>query len=186
MPQPKSHTRRFGFRRGSEEILRASRLAAAMLFGCQGHLFLLSGEEFGRTKLGVKNSFRTTPQVNRMDWKRAWQMQELVDYYRGLIALRMQLPALCDKSERACARILRVTEPQERAVGIELDNAGDSPWSRVILAYNAGKQEAVLTLEDGTWEILADGRDAFLWKAPRKAQGEAVIAPLSALILGRR
>ena len=37
--------------------LRANRLAAAFYFGCQGHLFLLSGEEFARTKQGVKGQF---------------------------------------------------------------------------------------------------------------------------------
>ncbi len=36
----------------SPQALRANRLAAAICFTCQGRLFLLSGEEFGRTKEG--------------------------------------------------------------------------------------------------------------------------------------
>lgn len=38
------------FKTSAPALLRANRLAAAICFTCQGHLFLLSGEEFARTK----------------------------------------------------------------------------------------------------------------------------------------
>ena len=87
------------------EILRANRLAAAFCFGCQGHWFLLSGEEFGRTKQGLRDSFNAPAALNRLDWTRAWTgpWQALADYYRGL-----------DGAAQAAARAVRQARRRER------------------------------------------------------------------------
>ena len=70
---------------------------------------MLAGEEFGRTKQGLQNSFNAAAALNQLDWTRAWTgpWKDLADYYRGLIALRRQLPALCDKRPEAAARLLK-------------------------------------------------------------------------------
>lgn len=169
------------------ELLRQNRLAAAILFTCQGHLFLLSGEEFARTKQGLKNTYRSPLSVNQMDWSRAWANRDLVDYYRGLIGLRKLLPGLRDKSPRAGERILSVSSPAEDCAAILLDNAGDGGrWSRLILAYSAREDAVSLPLPAGRWEVLADGTSSFLWQDPRTASGAVALPPVSALILGRR
>lgn len=67
---------------------------------------MLSGEEFGRTKEGVEDSYCSPLSINRLDWERAYENADLVEYYRGLIALRKRLPGLCDKSEQAVKRML--------------------------------------------------------------------------------
>ena len=97
------------------EILRANRLAAAINFCCQGRPFFLAGEEFGRTKGGIKNSYCSSSEVNKLDWSRAWKNHGLVDYYRGLIVLRMQMPGIQDKSPNAHQRVLWMKELVERA-----------------------------------------------------------------------
>ncbi len=51
------------FDHSSENVIRANRLAAAINFCCQGHLFLLAGEEYGRTKCGVRNSYNSAPEL---------------------------------------------------------------------------------------------------------------------------
>ena len=168
------------------EVLRANRLAAAMLFCCQGHLFMLSGEEFGRTKMGVKNSFRSPIAINRMDWKRAWENQALADYYRGLIALRKQLPGLCDKGEKAGARIRRVQQPREGVAVIEVDNGGEGGLcSRLLLVVNTGGSVANVILPEGEWKALCCGESSFVWQKTHLLRGSATLAPVSALILGR-
>jgi len=94
------------------EVLRANRLAAAMNLCCQGHVFMLSGEEFGRTKKGIRDTYKTPLPINRLDWNRAWKNAELVDYYRGLIALRLQCSGLQDKTSEAAARIRYHGDPR--------------------------------------------------------------------------
>lgn len=76
------------------DLLRANKLAAAIYFTCQGRIFLLSGEEFARTKEGLENSYNASIEINRIDWNRAYERTDLREYYKGLIALRKQLPAL--------------------------------------------------------------------------------------------
>lgn len=165
------------------QVMRASRLAAAIYMTCQGRLFLLSGEEFGRTKQGEDNTHKAPIQLNRLDWERAWQNRELVEYYQGLIALRKQLPALCDKTEQAGRRLLHSQVPAARCVTALLEN--DGRWSKLLLAYNASSHPVELELEEGEWELLADERSSFWWQE-HPAMTSARVQPMAAMILGKR
>ena len=167
------------------EVIRANKLAFAMLAGCQGHLFLLAGEEFGRTKEGVKNSYNVTVKINRMDWQRCQKNHELVEYYRGLIALRKQQPGLCDKTDAAAERLITARQLYEDAAAILLDNGADSDYPELLLAYNASGNKVPFSLPRGRWAVLADGASSFLWENPEAISGNAEIAPMSALILGK-
>ena len=168
------------------EVLKANRMAAAINFCCQGHVFLLSGEEFGRTKGGVKNSYCSSPDINRLDWQRAWDNIDLADYYRGLIALRMQLPALQDKSADACRRVVAAVDLARNCVGISGSNlGGDSPWDKILLLCNADEHTRELPLPAGTWQVLADGQSSFRWQQSVAAKGSVSLSPRSAWILGR-
>ncbi len=168
------------------EILRANRMAAAINFCCQGHLFFLSGEEFGRTKGGIKNSYRSSPEINRLDWTRAWANRELVDYYRGLIALRMQLPALQDKSAQASVRFVSAVELAPGCVGISGSNEGGScKWDKLLMLCNAGDEAREVPLPAGTWHLLADEASSFRWKKPTVHKGTILLPQVAVLILGR-
>lgn len=175
------------FRRLDPALLRANRLAAAICFTCQGRLFLLGGEEFARTKLGVRDSVCSPLEINRLDWRRAWENRALADYYRGLIALRKQLPGLCGKSADAPKRVGGPEEPAANCVTVQVDNSGgDSPWLRLFLAYSAREDEVSLALPQGNWELLADGASSFLWQSPQKWTGTYPLSPVSAAIFGQR
>ena len=167
------------------EILRANRLAAAINFCCQGRPFLLAGEEFGRTKGGIKNSYNSKSEVNQLEWSRAQKNRKLVDYYRGLIALRMQLPGLQDKGMYASKRILWVKEVGADCVMACVDNKGeDSKWEKLILIFNCSDHTVNAQLPAGTWQILADGENAFHWQEEETAADHVKVAEFSAMILG--
>lgn len=163
-------------------VLRANRLAAAIYMTCQGRLFLLSGEEFGRTKQGAHNTYEAPIAINRLDWERAWDNHALVDYYRGLIALRKQLPGLCDKGTDARTRVLHAEVPCAHCVRVTLDNTG-GVWDTIQLIYNASDREIPVT-ETG-WELLVDADSSFLWQNPQPVQ-QAQVQPVSAMVLGKR
>ena len=110
-----------------------------------------------------------------------------MEYYRGLLALRMRLPGLRDKTPEAAKRLLAVTVPAEDCGAVLMDNRGEGgPWKRLFMAYSAAKEEVSLPLPRGDWEILADARSSFAWREPRVARDAAVLEPVSALILGQR
>ncbi len=169
------------------ELFRANRLAAAINFCCQGRPFFLAGEEFARTKAGIKNSFRSGSEINQMDWNRAWKNRELVDYYRGLIALRMQLPGLQDKDFGAEKRILWAQEPAPDCVTVCLDNAGEgSRWSLLLLIFNCNRVATEIALPEGNWQILADADSTFCWQEEQFIAETVQADPFSALILGAK
>jgi len=168
-----------------ERVVQANKLAFAILAGCQGHLFTLSGEEFGRTKLGVKNTYNAPVTLNRMDWQRSYDNRDLAEYYRGLIALRKQQPGLRDKSTAAAGRIRAIRQWDSRAAAILLDNDEGSLYPELLLAYNVSQQAVEVNLPEGDWDVLANGESSLLWQKPETISGKAQIAPMATLILGK-
>lgn len=73
-----------------ERIMMANRMAAGIVMTSAGMPFMLSGEEFARTKYGNEDSYDSSRELNWIDWNRAYQMRNMVDYYARLIALRKE------------------------------------------------------------------------------------------------
>lgn len=162
--------------------LEYNKLAAAICMTCQGNLFFLSGEEFGRTKDNHDNTYRHSIELNRLDWERAYIFSSLRNYYKGLIALRKQCPGLCDKT--ANSRFLE-TFQQPGLAGYYLDN-GDAQWKQLCVIYNRKDSPVRLNLRPGVWKVLADKNDSFLWQTGFRTVWDSVeVPPVSALILGQ-
>lgn len=173
-----------------DEELRKSvyRLAAGVYMTCQGNLFFLSGEEFARTKDGEDNTYNAPIRLNRLDWRKAWQEEKLVTYYRGLIALRKHLPGLCDKSADAGKRIFGQWK-EEGIVGFLVDNRSEEEvvlWETLMIVYNSRMTGAKIVLPKGEWEVLADAENTFRWQHPQAVAEHVQAAPVSVLILGKR
>lgn len=169
-----------------EDILHANKLAAAILFCCQGRLFMLSGEDFARTKLGVRNTYKTTLRITRLDWKRSVRFRELTAYYRGWIQLRKQLPALCDKRETAQHRLLEANEIAPGAAAVLLDNGGgESAYAQLLMLVNVRSDECTVYLPDGEWKRLCDTESSILWQKPQTEPQEVILSPESLVLLGK-
>lgn len=168
--------------------MRMNRMAAAICMTCQGNLFFLSGEEFARTKDGIDDSFNAPISLNRLDWELAWKNRKLVEYYKGLIALRRQLPGLCDKSRDAWKRIGNMWT-KEQAVGFTVDNTQEktrAEWEILYLVYNSRDEALELTLPEGFWNVLSDGESSFKWRTGQRLSGNISVEPCSVLVLGKR
>ena len=120
-----------------------------------------------------------------MDWQRAYENEELVSFYQGLIRLRKQMPGLCDKTAQAFERI-RDLWVQSQTAGFTVDNlvpGKHAAWTQLYIAYNASDKVIERPLPEGDWEILVkDGRicdKAF-------CKGIVTVEPVSAVILGKR
>lgn len=165
----------------SDKILAANRLVAAIYMMCRGRLFFLSGEEFGRTKGGIKNSYNKSIEINKLDWDLAYQNRDLINYYKGLIALRKQLLGLCDKTSRN--RVIKSEIISENCVCITVDNSSCN-WKQLKLIYNSSSKNINLKLKK-QWQILVDNESSFKWQI-EDFTNNANVKPLSALILGKK
>lgn len=180
-----------------EDVLAANKLAAFIYFTCQGNLFFHAGEEFGRTKLGDENSYRSAPEINMLRWRQTVEFSGLLEYYQGLIRLRKKLPGLCDKSENAWKRITEQKIWEENVVSFLVDNnrtaeqsaAFDTEESsgQLFVVYNAKQIPVKVTLPSGEWEILSDGQEADCKKpAVCGTDGQTVIGACSGVLFGRK
>ena len=167
-----------------EDLVEQNRLAAFICFTCQGYVFLQAGEEFARTKKGDANSYKSSPDVNKLDWQRAWRFGALTDYYRQLIRLRKSLPGLCDKSAKAGERVVERKVHRDGVVSFQVENGGPC-GERLFVAYNATLHDYAIQLPSGRWTIRADGVDADQHR-PLISQGNWIyVQPRSGMLLQR-
>ena len=166
--------------------LAQNRLAAGIYLTSFGLPFMQAGEEFARTKKGVGNSYRSSPTLNRLDWNRAEKYHALVDYYRGLLALRAAFPRL-GSTDRHAPEALQFFALEQPLVGWTLPAVwGDgAAWSALCVFYNPTETACTVSLPAGQWKLLSDGTSSSLWRGPSRIfTGNAPLAPYSATIFG--
>ncbi len=175
------------FTRHYEDVLAANRLAAFIYFTCQGNLFMQAGEEFGRTKLGEENSYCSRPEINMLRWDQTVEFGDLVEYYRGLIHLRKKLPGLCDKSPGAEMRITAKSIHRDGVVSFRVNNRAleNGNWEELLIIYNASKEDYAVPVPEGSWEILADGREADCRRRIEEGVREVSVEGRSGMLLAR-
>ena len=166
--------------------LAQNRLAAGIYLTSFGLPFMQAGEEFARTKKGVSNSYRSSPALNRLDWNRAEQYHALVDYYRGLLALRAAFPRL-GSTDRHAPEALQFFALEQPLVGWTLPAVwGDgAAWSALCVFYNPTDTTRTVPLPAGQWKLLSDGTSSSLWRGQSRIfTGNVPLAPYSATIFG--
>lgn len=166
--------------------LAQNRLAAGIYLTSFGLPFMQAGEEFARTKKGVSNSYRSSPTLNRLDWNRAEQYHALVDYYRGLLALRAAFPRL-GSTDRHAPEALQFFALEQPLVGWTLPAVwGDgAAWSALCVFYNPTDTTRTVSLPAGQWKLLSNGTSSSLWRGQSRIfTGNAPLAPYSATIFG--
>lgn len=165
-------------------LIARNKLAAALLFTSQGAVLTQAGEEFGRTKAGDENSFRSSIAINQLDWQRAKAFKELRALYRGLWQIRQNFAPLRDKTTGTAARMHFFDTQSDNIVAYEIPNAEPThPWQSLIVAANSGEDHWTLTLpktaENEQWLLVADQTGAGVEGRPAE---DTVIAPLHFMI----
>lgn len=169
---------------------RQYRLSVGIYLTCQGRPFMLSGESFYRTKGGNGNSHDAPIEINELRWEDAANKgcEDLANFYRGLIALRQQLPGLCDKGGFAHTRIGNQWS-QPGVVGFMVDNTDDeqpSLWKFLTIVYNRKNEPFEFELAEGEWQVLATSADTYLWRHPETVSGQYELGPIDFVILGQK
>ena len=77
---------------GEPAALDRSAAAALLLAMTPGAVFIHSGQEFGRTKMGVPNTFNRGDDLNNIHWTRKREHHPLFRHYRRALALRAAHP----------------------------------------------------------------------------------------------
>ena len=139
-----------------EELIAADKMAAALVFLSQGIPFMQAGQELLRSKPDpdggfVHDSYNSPDSVNSIKWNDVTIHRSVMEYYKGLIAIRKNYPVLRLRTGDEIREKLSY-EPAENGAVIAhignlllLVNPGDEPLERRI---------------SGKADILADSRKA--------------------------
>ena len=120
-------------------------LAQSMVLTSQGTAFMLSGEEFLRTKQGNNNSYNASYQVNELDYSLKIKNYDMFEMYQKLIQLKITCPALHMDKEAALT------------INVELLNSKNT--IKYTLIDNVNHIEYVIIHQNGLAKKNTEGVD---------------------------
>lgn len=146
-------------------------LANAMVLLAQGIPFLHAGQEFGRTKQNLGNTYNRSDSYNRIDYQRRDANQVIVDATKKLIEIRRSHPSL----RLASKEEITANTSTETIAGQVLVMRTQKDGDRLMNFFNPTQSYFEYILhEDGT--VLFDSGSA---NGPKTSR--VVIAPVSAV-----
>ncbi len=178
------------FVRLSAEELRLHRLAALFLFTSRGNIMLAEGQEFARSKIIAPtaapdtnrgridhNSYEKDNPTNWLNFRQAAINRELVDYYRGLIALRKAHPAFRQATPE---QVRFFDQPDSLFLTYRIDTR---EHQYLVLLNGNPRKSQKFTLPPGIWGILADSKKALADSFRFVKTSQVVLPSTSGMIL---
>ena len=168
-----------------EEKIKMQKLANAIVLTSQGVPFIHAGAEFARTKYGEENSYKSSDEINKIDWKRKSEFKDVFNYYKGLIELRKKHPAFRMKTAGEITRNLSFLEmPHTNMVGYILNNhAGYDEWKEIIVLFNGNQEAYKVKLPSSNWQVVVNGELAGVKVLESVQENEVSIEGRSAMVL---
>lgn len=169
-----------------QELLKMVRLAQFGVFTSQGIPFIFCGEELFRSKLGEKNTYNMPDKYNAIDWSLKSRYNDLVEYYKGLIALRKAHPAFALESGDQVRKHLKFIEcDNATAVGFVLDELeGIDSAKRIVVLMNGSRESVEFAIPKGSYRWITDGERWTLNGGDAvESNGTVTVAPISGVIL---
>ncbi len=140
------------------EVASQLRLALLSDMTAQGIPFMNAGTEFGRTKYGDANSYRTSDNINAINWARLETFSKEADYYAGLQKIRQAFAPFNDNKADSITTI-----SAQNPVVYSVNNTKSGEWSKVLVIMNNSKKESkTVTLPTGIWTVVANADKAGL------------------------
>jgi pullulanase len=179
----------------TERQLRINKLAALILLTSQGAVMIHEGQEFARSKVVANsalpdapageidcNSYNKDDETNWIDYTHRDWNSALVDYYRGLIALRKAHPEF-RRAKRKDIRFLQTNT--ESAFGFLIDLRPPKENHPVLVLLNCNpEKETEFALPQGKWGVLANHNTAGTGRIEVASESVSVL-PVSGMVLKR-
>ena len=166
------------------ELIKMNKLIAGIILTSQGMSFVHAGEEMARTKVDengefVENSFNSSDKVNKICWDRKVEYKELVEYYKGLIALRKEYKAFRMNTNKDIQKNIHFLKNEKDfeadnlvAYIIDSKNIYEN-CSKISVRINANDTEQNVKLNEEELEVYDDDKHAGI-KSIEKINGNTV------------
>ena len=143
------------------------KLAALSLFVSQGITMIHAGQEFARSKIIARstcndddegkmdhNSYQKDNETNWINFNEIKLNQDLFEYYKGLINIRQNAPAL-RKAAPESIHFDHYNDPLMMHFHIDGESA-DDPYNYYVILNGSPTKHEGCRLPKGTWELLAN------------------------------
>lgn len=128
-----------------ETIVKRHELASTIILLAQGIPFIHAGQEFLRSKQGVRDSYNSPDHINEIDWNRQETYRHSVNLVKNLIQLRKQEPLLHLSSYEDIRQVMDVKNNAFQLVVLTYR----SEDYNLLIAFNARESAAPVHLEEG-------------------------------------
>ena len=169
-----------------EEISRMILLAGALVLTSQGIPFLHAGTEMAYSKQGDHNSYKSTDEINQIDWKRKKTYNQIFQYYQALINLRKTHPAFRMISADQIRRHLIFSSDYQPGVAsyMLVNHANEDKWRTILLVFNGTRQPITFKLVDHiSWRVVARDTTINLESTEYISETEIEVSGISMLML---
>ncbi len=143
-----------------------NRLAATILFTSLGKAMLYEGQEFLRSKWGIKNTYNRGDAVNAVRWTDRDRplARQALDYYAGLIRLRLSEEGAAFRvAQRPPQNYYRWLLPENpRLMGYIVNVPRLHAGRGFAVLLNADDRDAAFEVElrgDSAWRMIGNGRE---------------------------
>lgn len=167
------------------ERQRVFALSSSIAILAQGLPFIHAGQEFMRTKGGNDNSYNSGDKPNALKWNTRVTNASVVNYFKGLLALRKAHPAFRMSTADAVRANLKFIDAPSGVLVYSLNGAaaGDS-WKNIVVAHNPNKKAVTVKLPSkGAWQIVVSGPNAGLKTLSTLKNAGTVVVPAQATLV---
>lgn len=137
-----------GYSERFDALVSMMKLSASVLLTSRGIPFFLAGEEIARTKFGDENSFRSSAEINHIDWENTTRFADLLVYYQGLIALRKKLDVLRGSNEISDSSTLKFIDCAMPCICYSVGFDCNGSQGTIVVALNPCDYEVRINLSE--------------------------------------
>lgn len=113
----------------NEMLAKMSKMAAGIVFTTQGMAFFQAGEEFLRTKKGIGDSYNSPISINQLDWQRAYENRDIVDYYKALIEIRKKYDFISNADGNTSVKFFDIEGAKNNVIAFTVNE-------KIMVIYN--------------------------------------------------
>ena len=185
-------------------IMAMNRLAAASVMTSQGIGFMLAGEEMLRSKPTTKkndydnrpnvyrndssyyfsdNSYKSPDSVNAIDWDLLDANWEMVEFYKGLIAIKTTWPQFrLDTKEQIEANVIINDDEHSDGVAVyAVKDPASNQYAVVIL--NSTESATAVSVPQGKYDVFVNGNRASATKLSSFNGNSFTVGARSAVVM---
>lgn len=130
-----------------KEIVKRHELGTTIVLLSQGIPFIHAGQEFLRTKQGVRDSYNSPDEINEIDWDRQEHYRHSVTLVRDLIKLRKSEPLFRMNSYAEIRKRTEVIRTDYKIVQIKY--LGDE--YDIMVVFNGQNNNLTIPLQEGKY-----------------------------------